>query len=66
MKHHSFGLLSIFTAYLNMFLHYKILIVTVAFYRNFPLVSGTVWAHLPITLMTAMKLEPITDDRLFL
>jgi len=47
-----------------MFLCYKILIVTVAFYRNFLLGSGTGWAHLPITLMTAMKLEAITDDRL--
>jgi len=48
-----------------MFLCYKILIVTVVFYRNFLLGSGTVWTHLPITVMTAMKLEPRTDDRLF-
>jgi hypothetical protein len=42
----------------------QILIVIVVFYRNFLLVSGTVWAHLPITLTTAMKLESKTDDKL--
>jgi len=54
-----------FHSILKHVLCYKILIVTVVFYRNFLLVSGTVWAHLPITLMTAMKVETITDVGLF-
>ena len=47
-----------------MFLCYKILIGTFVFYRNFLLGSGAVCDHLPSILMTAIKLEPVTDDTL--